>query len=332
MSGSRNAQLSASSSGAAADTDDAGRQIVALMAELQQREQLIETLTERLEEAAEQLDRVRRTGSDRQVRGGGGGGGFPPELVERQIAIFDAMEQSLIEWQDLQGAALLQRMDLRLEKLIDLLRGDGGGESADQYDQQASSGQYGSHYGAAHGGTQAASPDQAGSSRTAGDGSASNAAHSAAEVDSVSGDEPPLELLEPPPPVADDEQNPANLQAHLLARDEYIGYLIRQLRQRRPTPRIDWERLRECPAEFETRLKSLEQRLHSDLQREELALSLERAKLARERAELDKIRTRLEREIRQLGQPGQPAAPGKEARSEPEEPKSNTWRSLFGKK
>ena len=269
-------------------TPDAGAasaadQLAAMTAELQERDQLIEVLTERLEEAAEQLDRVHRSGGDRAVRGGGGGpagGGLPGEVVDRLLEVADRTEVMAAEWEEVQGGSLLHRMDARLEKLIEIIRGD---ELADPPPPAAQS-------------PIAAYYEQQGGEEQAGESPVTAAMPEAADEP-----EPPIELADAPQEIDDAEADSERLHEGLRERDEYIAYLIRELRRRRPRQPIDWEALKDCPEELAERLKALETRLQSELQREELALSLERAKLARERGELDKIRSRLEREIRGMG-------------------------------
>lgn len=288
------------------EPDSAARQIAALTAELQQREALIETLTAQLEQAAEQLDRLHRSGADRQLRASAspGGGVLPGELFEQQAALLERLESVLGEWDDLQGAALLRRLDARLEKLIELLRGDVREEA----------------------------PSAAAESDRPADAAPTNADTPPATDAAGAGGEPPpaddpWELPPPPAPIGEEEQNVEVLRGGLIARDEYIAALIRELRCRRPTTPINWEALQNCPAELEQRLRALEHQMQTEVQREELALSLERARLARERAELDRIRARLEREIRQLGQAKEVLPADDE-----EQPRSSTWRSLFGKR
>lgn len=289
-------------------TQDAARQIAALTAELQEREQLIETLTERLEEAAEQLDRVHRSGGDRALRGQsgtGGGAGLPSQMLEQHLASQGRLESFLQEWEDVQGASLLRRVDSRLEKLIEILRSDSpAGASA------------GSHAMSA-----------AVSECDRRDVSAESVEQ---RPDESPAEEAAIALPDPPLPVAADETCAETLQTAVNARDMYITYLIRELRSRRPNEAIDWEAIRGCPEEFEQRLQALEQQLQQNLQREELSISLERAKLGRERAELDRIRTRLDREIRQFGHAQHREAA--EAPSSEESDNRSTWRSLFGKR
>ncbi|MCA9055507.1 MAG: hypothetical protein KDA75_16815, partial [Planctomycetaceae bacterium] len=100
----------------------AAEQLAAMAAELQQRDQLIETLTERLEEAAEQLDRIHRTGGN---RGGGGSTAMPAEALEYLYSVAERTDQMVGEWTELEAGHLLCRLDARIENLIEVLRGDG---------------------------------------------------------------------------------------------------------------------------------------------------------------------------------------------------------------
>ena len=80
-------------------------QLTTLEAQLQEKEQLVAALTERLEQAAEQLDRLHRTGADRAMRTGGGG--FPAEMVEQQKQLVDDLQRSVQQWEDMQPGAML---------------------------------------------------------------------------------------------------------------------------------------------------------------------------------------------------------------------------------
>jgi hypothetical protein len=262
--------------------NSAAEQLAALTAELQQRDQLIETLTERLEEAAEQLDRIHRSGGDRGGRGGPAA--MPAEALEYLYSVAERTDQMVGEWAEVQAAHVLNRLDARIESLLETLRGDGG---------RASSG-----YTPPTSFLSTSSP-------------ASNApppappAHEAGAVESPAAleEEQLVELKDPPALVSDSELDPSKLHTAIRDREDYISYLISELRRRHPRHPVDWSALQNAPEELLTRLQNLERRLQSELQKEELALSLERARMARERNELEKIKSRLEKEIRLLGAP-----------------------------
>lgn len=299
------APLSSAGPVRSSDTASAAAQIAELTAELQQREQLIEVLTERLEEAAEQLDRFHRSGADRALQAGGGRSSSS-EVLERLGGLSDGLEQMVVEWQQVQGAAILQQLDLRMEQIIDYLRG--GGEPAPAEPQSHSS-------GTAH------------APKTAEQAPATVSEPTAPQPAAVE-EEPPLELKSAPDEIGDTETDAAKLLAGVRAREEYISYLIRELHRRRPRQPIDWAALQSCPEQLTGQLQKLEQRLQSELQREELNLSLERARMARERAELDKIRARLEKEIRTMGR----AQPAETVADAPKPEDNARLFRLFGRK
>src|SRR5690606_15541643 len=86
--------------------------------QLHAKDQLVRALTDRLEEAAEQLDRVQRTGGDKGGRTGGSSdtaaAGHP--LVEK-------LSKSLELWEDVQPRDAFARIEERLEELRDMLEG-----------------------------------------------------------------------------------------------------------------------------------------------------------------------------------------------------------------
>jgi hypothetical protein len=275
------------------ETLSPAEQIAELMAELQHREQLVEALTQRLEETAEQLDRLRRAGAERGQLAGAfdAGAGLGTDVLRRQVQMADRVENVLNDWEEVDGAATLKRLDIRMEKLIDLIReslyGTGSQESSERDTGYSS---------------RESSSDHSGETSREGAAAAPSAPAATATVPVAEPVvEEPLELVEPPPPVAETEADPAALKVAVLLRDEYIAYLLRELRKRRPVTKIDWVALHQAPAEFVAQLKRLEQRLQIEIQKEELSLSLERARLSREQVELQKIRSRLDREIRRLG-------------------------------
>src|SRR5262249_9373824 len=94
-------------------------QISSLESQLREKEQLVTALTERLEQAADQLDRIRRNGGDRVLRGGGGG--LPPELIEEQRALTTALQHAVEQWEAAQPGAALGRIEVQIRELRDLV-------------------------------------------------------------------------------------------------------------------------------------------------------------------------------------------------------------------
>ena len=88
--------------------------------QLREKEQLVAALTERLELAAEQLDRVRRTGADKGRRPLGGGG-LPAELVEEHKSTLEDLKRVIARWEDIQAEAALGRIETQIVELRDLV-------------------------------------------------------------------------------------------------------------------------------------------------------------------------------------------------------------------
>ncbi|HSG71507.1 MAG TPA: hypothetical protein VLA12_13885, partial [Planctomycetaceae bacterium] len=71
-----------------------------LQEKLNQKEQVVQALTTRLEQAAEQLDRLRRSGAD---RGGKLLAGIPAEVIEEQKTLINDLKATIKSWEELQG-------------------------------------------------------------------------------------------------------------------------------------------------------------------------------------------------------------------------------------
>lgn len=91
--------------------------------QLREKEQLVAALTERLEQAAEQLDRLRRTGVDKGRRPLAGG--FPAEVVEDHKHTLEDLKRVIAQWDEMQAAATLGRIESQIGELRDLLGGSG---------------------------------------------------------------------------------------------------------------------------------------------------------------------------------------------------------------
>ena len=88
-----------------------------LLQQLQEKDQLVSALTERLEQAAEQLDRLQRVGADRDPSMAG----LPAELVEDQKELTDDLRRVVQQWEDMQAGVTLGRLEVQLSELRDLV-------------------------------------------------------------------------------------------------------------------------------------------------------------------------------------------------------------------
>lgn len=82
------------------------------------KEELITALTDRLEQAAEQLDRLRRSGADRGWRGGGG---MPSDVIQDQRAAVEELKQIAARFDEMQAATTLGRLEMQVSELRDLI-------------------------------------------------------------------------------------------------------------------------------------------------------------------------------------------------------------------
>jgi len=321
-----------SNNSSAESVNDAAAQVAELTAKLQEKDGLVGVLTQRLEAAAEQLDRIHRSGGDRRrQQAGGGGGSLPPELVQRQQGLADRLEEAVENWEESQPVSMLERMDRRLEALVDLVRsGTPVGTTTTTPQPEAPK----------------KKPEAAPASE---DSPASNWEAMKAQLMGEAAPAPvqeqpdPTEEVQSQPRIPEEEFPPTpspevvdletaeieELREAIRRRDEYIASLVSEFRRLNSCAPIDRELLQEnAPEDLRETFTELERRLRNELQREELAISLERAKLARERGQLDQIRGKLEKEIRRLGM----AAPEQKEAEPVEETSNGGWRSMFGGK
>jgi len=87
-----------------------------LQRRLDERQGLVEELTARLEQAAEQLDRLKRSGADRTGRGG-----MPSELIAQQRSLTEELQNAVQQWEDMQPTELLARVEMQVIELRDLI-------------------------------------------------------------------------------------------------------------------------------------------------------------------------------------------------------------------
>ena len=101
------------------------QQIAALMDQMRSKDTLVLQLTERLGAAAEELDRLQRSGADRRA-GGGGPGASSRELMEQTGQLTSRVEEALDSWGQTSShyEVILQRLD---EIADHLSHSNGGG-------------------------------------------------------------------------------------------------------------------------------------------------------------------------------------------------------------
>ncbi|MDG2389101.1 MAG: hypothetical protein P8M30_07260 [Planctomycetaceae bacterium] len=83
-----------------------------------EREKVVTALTSRLEQAAEQLDRLHRSGVD---RGGKLLSGIPAEVIDEQRELINDLKSAIHHWEDLQSTSAMGRFEAQLAELREML-------------------------------------------------------------------------------------------------------------------------------------------------------------------------------------------------------------------
>jgi hypothetical protein len=309
-----------------------------LEAQLAEREQLVAALTERLEQAAEQLDRLHRTGADRGVRSGILG--IPPELIQQQQKLVEDLQQAVQHWDDMQPGAFFGRLESQLTQIHDLVLNRGGG--AANPNDAAFARDESRHEERSSRRSPSDSPksvlefmkasyhaESAPSEESPHDANAENPPSDAAPA-VLCVDLPPLE--DPPAPVDTQNATQEELGQACETRDAYVVYLLQRLRQIESMGHVpnSWVGLENLPDELRARLDALEKRLQETLRLAEVELSLQRAKLAREEVRIRVIDEQLQKDLKRArddaGSPSDAADGGKG------EAAGSRWKRMLGRR
>ncbi len=322
-----------------------------LFQQLDEKNQLIAALTERLEQAAEQLDRNHRNGSDRGVRLGGGG--VPAEFVEQQQALANDVHQMVEQWDQMQAGATLGRIELQVGELrdylaqrLDKLHVSASPAPTSSASDESSVGSVKQYMEAVQ--PTAAAPDANSyenlKAQLLGDEIPTTPAAPAEELPEVgstvsepiqSNDTPAVtdvaELPDGPEPIDVESASLEILQQAVLERDQYIMLLIQKMRSSQKDRLLDsnWKELESVPHDLHATLCELQADLNKTLRMAEVEFSLERARMGREANHLKQARAELEREMRHLSRNANGSADGDE--SDESAGFSNRWKRLMGK-
>jgi hypothetical protein len=288
--------------------------------ELAEKDQLVVALTERLEQAAEQLDRQRRTGGEGGGRESRRGSPLPSDLIEDHKSLVEELREVVHQWQDMQAAASVGRLEGQIAELRDLLTNQmfaAPAPSSAGPAEPASLAAALSKLGAQVAEARSADTPRPGSweARKA----ALLAAEGAAEIDSAAdsgtagasaaldanglreSDLPPLP--EPPAPWDPAQSGAGSLREALVERDAYIKLLTQHLQTIHSIERLPIEiaGLEDLPPALKQRVEEWETQLQTKHRRAEIELSLERARLSRDQTHLRQQQEQIVKELRRLG-------------------------------
>lgn len=305
------------------------KRVQTLQDSLKERDQVVQMLTQRLEQAADQLDRLQRTGGG---RGSAVASGVPPELIENQQQMSEQMSQLLEQWEELHAKQVLTQIESRLSELHDLVASgvtapaSSNSAAATSIKAASSSPPKTSAGTSVLNDVRSAEPAKTGweaikaamlAGETYNPAAATSPTPTAAPTptsepsateplsseSSVDLDRPiPQPLPDPPPAIDFDVADQETLIEAIRSRDEFISVLLRRLSSPDTSTEFpDWERLNFVPEDLHRELLGLRDRLQEKLRVAEVDLSLQRAKLAREEAKLAVKAEQVVRHARQIG-------------------------------
>jgi len=321
--------------------------------QLKEKEELVAILIERLEQAAEKLDRNHRTGADRGKRITSSG--MPAELIESQKTVTEELQQAVERWEDMQVGSALGRIEIQVSEIRDLITNrmpDGGsfqaaaavgginpGEPSEIVASANEPEPGGAGWAAMKArmmdpdGEPTATPQQS-LDQSIGAALGDIAQESNAQPEEAVASAAPAQLDKLPEPVDIDAASAEELQEAVKIRDDYITFLVHKLRfQNNHSLPENWEELSNVPEELKSRLESLAQELKENLRESQVGLSLERAKLARQESQLNQLSEVLEKKMKRLGlsEDEEPRAASEEAPAQEINDGSSRWMKFLGK-
>jgi len=281
----------------------------ALKSELEGKNELVQALTLQLEQAAEQLDRLQRTGA--RVSHGSAGGSLPAEFAQQQETVAQNVEYLVEQWDATQVAGSIGRVEMQLDELRDLVTQLASRPvQAVALSQEQAVAEPISELNA-----EASHADLLGSLQAA-------FLHSSEEIPETILEETPEEIsasnfpkaesssgqgeLPDQPELVDfDSATKDELRQAVISRDDYIKTIVDHLSAARKQFGIqspeNWEELQGCPQELIEKVQQLEQQLENQLRLSEVSLSLERARLSREETQLSMAKIQIQKELRKQG-------------------------------
>ena len=274
---------------------------------LADREQLVSILTDRLEQAADELDRIKRSGG--VVPGSGANAGDAASLLAGHQEVADKLDRFVDAWEERYEGPALRRMEAGIEELRERL------EEATLHGNSAASrlslnNEVSSQFGAIN----QSSLDSPNHAETEG---SQDAVPTRKTLDApvrlvlISSDDVPDDLDVPiPEPIDAEDAAPQELQKGITDRDAYIRWLCHQVRD--ITGRLEgWlgeVQARSDDVTMHKRIDEIEKVIHDQLRIAEIDVSIERAKLSRDQATLNEQTAQLAREREQLAKAMDPSA------------------------
>lgn len=302
-----------------------GRAVETLQKQVREKDQLVAALTERLEQAAEQLDRLRRTGVDKGHRPLAGA--VSPELVQDQKQTLEELKKFIGNWEEIKPGDALQRIETQVVEIRNLIASGttivspaptaatpvrdrpiptpaaatpsapaGGKPSTNSsWWEKQKAAMLGDAVDATDESATATTPAAAPSPSTSGDGDSSAAPATCSLGETV--------IPDLPAPVNFEELTLEDAKQAIRDRDQLIQQLREPLLLLKAAGQLpqDLQSFEHLPAALRQRLEEFEAQWQARFRQAELEMSLERARLAREQSQTRQQQELLTKQIKQTG-------------------------------
>ncbi|MDB5346262.1 MAG: hypothetical protein JWP89_4639 [Schlesneria sp.] len=276
---------------------DSHTELADLRQQLDGKNELVAALVAELEQVVEQLDRVKRNGSDRG-RSSGGSAALPAEVVEEHQQVLGEMQRMVQQWEEMQAASSLGRIESELADLRAMLSKGYSGHS-DPTDDSLESVMS----------RLSMEPPESPSSMVTLSGTDWEAMKR--QMMDESGGGPDYEVEDDLTKLLDGLSIPTafdfetasveTLKKACADRDNYIVQINRWVRTRRAVSIPEnWDDI-DAPEEVRERAELLTSRLEEQVRLAEVEMSLERARLSREKSQVQADRAVIEKHLKRLG-------------------------------
>ena len=268
--------------------------------QIEGKNELIAALVAELEQVVEQLDRVKRNGSDRS-RGGSSVPGLPPEVVEEHQQVLGELQRFVQQWEEMQAGSALARIESELSELRSMM--------SSGYRPDVST-------------TSAVNLELVMSRLTV---ESTTTTTEATPSEGSNWEAMKRQMLGEPEPVVEApvEENDLSLRLHGITapapldiesasietlrkacadRDTYIVQMTRWVRTHNSVSVPEnWEELQGVPDELRRQVELLSSRLEEQVRLAEVEMSLERARLSREKSQVQADRAIMDKHLKRLG-------------------------------
>ena len=277
--------------------------------QLAEKEELVSALTAQLEQAAERLDRIQRSGSD---RGYVDGTSHDRQVGNNTQTVLTKVDQFVDDWNECEAPETLGRIESQLQEIQSLLKNSTPiaiPQPVGQQDNSEPNEQQGLDAWAAMKSSLLGESESAEYNPDSYTEQSDEASDNEQVVEQVSEEvvekEFELDLADPPDPVAEENKDVEELHFAIDCRDDYITSIVHQMRElhrksMRTTP-VNWDELLDQPEEIRTQIEYLEAQLNEQLRFAEIEQSVQRAQLARKELRLKQLEDRLKDKLVKMG-------------------------------